>query len=325
MADRESPAHIFRSISMSLRPVLNYLLLAFSISWGIFALSKKVIGVSGPLGRTVTSALFMFGPALAALILRRKQALSWKDLGCVKAGIRWNWMGIAVLIAMALPPLTLAFNLLMGNVLHLAGFGHTALTKAMVLSTVHDRLVAAGIGPAEIGSSMERLGPMPLNGMMILIIALVVGAFAGCTVNLLFAMGEELGWRGMLYHHTRHWGLWRQVGFTGLFWGLWHAPLILDGHNYPDHPIAGVFFMCLLTTALALPLAWVRFRSRCVWSAGVLHGTMNGVAGAGMLFTRDATGLLGGAAGLSTELGLVIIGGALFLFDPAIKGKFRQG
>lgn len=309
---------------MSKRPVLTFLLLAFGISWGIFAVAKWIIGVSGALGWTLTSALFMFGPAIAALILRQGQGVS-KALGVVRNGIRWKWMGIAVLIAMALPPLTLAFNWLLGDVLQIDGFGHSALTKAMVLSTVQEKLIEAGVGTAEIGSSMERLGSMPLNGVAILLIALVVGAIAGCTVNFVFAMGEELGWRGMLYHHTRGWGLWKQVGFTGLFWGFWHAPLILEGHNYPDHPVAGVFFMCLLTTALALPLAWVRFRSRCVWSAGVLHGTVNGVAGAGMLFTQDATSLLGGAAGLSSVLGLAVIGGLLFFFDPSLRREFNQG
>ncbi len=309
---------------MSQRPVLFFLLLAFGISWGIFAIAKWIIGVSGPLGWTLTSALFMFGPALAALALRRKQGVSWEALGVVRTGIRWKWMGIAVLIAMALPPLTLAFNWFLGNVLQLDGFGHSALTKAMVLSTVHEKLLEAGIDPTKMGASMDPLNSIPLNGVAILVIVLIVGAIAGCTVNFVFAMGEELGWRGMLYHHTRSWGLWKQIGFTGLFWGLWHAPLILEGHNYPDHPVSGVFFMCLLTLALALPLAWVRFRSRCVWSAGVLHGTVNGVAGAGMLFTRDATSLLGGAAGLSAVLGLVVIGGLLFVFDPSFRREFSQ-
>lgn len=309
---------------MSQRPVLTFLLLAFGISWGIFAVAKWVIGVSGPLGWTVASALFMFGPAIAALALRWKQGMPWSALGVVRTGIRWKWMGIAVLIAMALPPLTLAFNWILGDILHIGGFGHSSLSKAMVLSTVREKLEAAGIGPDQMGSAMDRLGSMPLNGVAILLIALIVGAIAGCTVNFVFAMGEELGWRGMLYHQTRRWGLWTHVGFTGIFWGLWHAPLILEGHNYPDQPVAGVFFMCLLTTALALPLAWVRFRSRCVWSAGVLHGTVNGVAGASMLFTRDTTSLLGGAAGVSFVLGVAVIGCLLFRSDPSFRREFNQ-
>ena len=27
---------------------------------------------------------------------------------------------------------------------------------------------------------------------------------------------------------------------TGFIWGVWHAPIILQGHNYPQHPVAGV-------------------------------------------------------------------------------------
>ena len=33
------------------------------------------------------------------------------------------------------------------------------------------------------------------------------------------------------------------VGVWGVIWGFWHAPLILNGHNYPQHPVVGVFMM----------------------------------------------------------------------------------
>lgn len=305
-------------------PVTFFLLLAVGTSWGIYAVGKWGFGVSSGLGWTVTSALFMLGPALAAVVHRRRNGPSWSALGVVRTGIRWKWMGIAVAIAMALPPLTLFFNWLLGDVMRLHRFGHTAISKAMVLSTVEAQLAASDATAGRTGTALEQLSAMPLNGIAILLIALVAGAVAGCTVNFVFAMGEELGWRGTLYHYTRRWGLWKHVGFTGLVWGLWHAPLILAGHNYPDHPVIGVGFMCLLTTALALPLAWVRFRSGCVWSAGVFHGTVNGVAGSSMLFTQGASSMAGGAAGVSAVLGLILISALLFLLDPQFRAQFSK-
>ena len=82
--------------------------------------------------------------------------------------------------------------------------------------------------------------------------------------------------------------------------------------------------MCLFTTALALPLAWVRFRSGCVWSAGVLHGTVNAAAGITVLFTQGTSKMLGGGAGLSAVLGMAAVGGLLFLFDPGFRNAFRK-
>lgn len=270
------------------------------------------------LGWTVVSALFMLGPGIAALLHRSWNKLAWRDLGVVHEGIRWSWMGIAVLIAVALPPLTLLFNWLLGDLLHVAAFGHTALTKAMVLEVAQEQAAAMGAKPP------GRLAELPLSGTAILGISLLAGALAGCTVNFGFAMGEELGWRGTLFQLSRPLGLWRQVLLTGPVWGLWHAPLILRGHNYPDHPVAGVFFMCILTTALAVPLAWVRHRSRCVWAAGVLHGSINGTAGATMLFTNGTSSLAGGPAGISTVLALLVVIALLFLLDPGFKRTFSQ-
>ncbi len=306
-------------------PTTAYTFLAFAISWSIYAFGKWGLGLHPGLAWTLMAAIFMLGPALATVLLRRPSGVSWAQLGIIRNGIRWNWMGIAVLLAVLLPPLTLLFNWLLGDVLHIAAFGHTEVSKAMMLNLVKSKVQEAGMPTEGAHSSMARLEAAPLNGAALLLIMLAAGAVAGCTINFAFAMGEELGWRGMLFHHTRAWGLWGQIAFTGVVWGLWHAPLIMEGHNYPDHPVAGVFFMCLFTTAMAIPLAWVRVRSGCVWAAGVFHGTVNGVAGSSMVFNTSSSSMAGGAAGISAVLALVTIGALLFLFDPSFRKNFAGG
>lgn len=302
-----------------------FLLLAFGISWSVFAVSRWAIGVTSPLGWTLSSAIFMLGPAAAALLLRKPFGLSWKDLGVVRKGIRWKWMGIAVLIGLAMPVLAIGFNWLLGDVMHLAGFGHTEVSKAMLVNVLRDKLQGTGITPEAVDSRAAMLRDLPIGGMLLLLLMLVASALFGCTVNFVFAMGEELGWRGMLFHTTQRSGLVAQVLFTGLVWGLWHAPLIHHGHNYPEHPWSGIAFMCLFTTALALPMAWVRYRSRCVWSAGLLHGTVNAAAGITVLFTQGGTELLGGGVGLSAVLGMCAVGGLLLIFDPKMPSVLKLG
>lgn len=270
----------------------------------------------------LTGVLFMWGPAIAALLLRRRFGVSWQELGVVKHGIRWKWMGMAVLLAMAWPVITLFYNWLLGDLLGLRGFGHTEISPAMMTSSVQGLLARSGQAPGQVQATTELLSGIPLPGGAILLLLLLAGALAGSTVNLVAAMGEELGWRGMLLHLTLRRGLGAHVLFTGVAWGLWHAPLILQGHNYPAHPVAGVFFMCLFTTALALPMAWVRIRSRCVWAAGLMHGTVNGVAGTVMLFNSGSAEFLGGAMGIASVLALLSIGAGLFIFDPHFRGDF---
>ena len=277
------------------------------------------------MGWTITSAIFMFGPAAAALLLRRQLGLTWQQLGAVRQGIRWKWMGIAVLIGLSMPVLAIGFNWLLGDLLHFHGFGHTEVSKDMLIRVMREKMAGAGIPAEKMDSSATAIRDLQLGGVAMLLLMLAFSAIAGSTVNFVFAMGEELGWRGLLFHSTQRYGLVAQVLFTGVVWGLWHAPLIHHGLNYPDHPWLGIAFMCVLTTALALPMAWVRYRSGCVWSAGLLHGTVNAAAGITVLYSQDASELLGGGAGLSAVLGITMVGALLWIFDPKLPTVFRHG
>ena len=59
-------------------------------------------------------------------------------------------------------------------------------------------------------------------------------------LNTVFALGEELGWRGFLLPSLLPLGQWRAILMSGVIWGIWHAPAILQGHNYPSQPMLGV-------------------------------------------------------------------------------------
>src|SRR5262249_28419015 len=74
-------------------------------------------------------------------------------------------------------------------------------------------------------------------------LALLQGLIAGVTVNAVAGFGEELGWRGLLLRELEGVGFWKSSFVIGVIWGFWHAPLIIQGHNYPEHPWAGVLLM----------------------------------------------------------------------------------
>src|SRR5436305_814196 len=57
------------------------------------------------------------------------------------------------------------------------------------------------------------------------------------------AFGEQWGWRGYLLPRLLPLGQWPALLLSGAIWGLWHAPVILLGYNYPQHPILGVLVM----------------------------------------------------------------------------------
>ncbi|GAA5334102.1 MULTISPECIES: CPBP family intramembrane glutamic endopeptidase [Thermus] len=127
--------------------------------------------------------------------------------------------------------------------------------------------------------------------------ALLQGLLAGATVNLLAALGEELFWRGYLWERLRERGFWPATLEIGFYWGLWHAPLVLAGHNYPKEPLLGVPAMILFALLLTPALLWVREKGGLL-AAALLHGTLNAVAGLSLVAVERTHDLLIGVVGL---------------------------
>ncbi|MDW8016719.1 MAG: CPBP family intramembrane glutamic endopeptidase [Thermus sp.] len=130
------------------------------------------------------------------------------------------------------------------------------------------------------------------------LLVLLSGLVAGATVNLVAALGEELLWRGYLFEKLRDRGFWPASLEIGFYWGLWHAPLVLAGHNYPHTPLLGVPMMILFTLLLTPSLLWVRERGGSVLAAALLHGTLNAVGGLSLLLVERTHDLLVGVVGL---------------------------
>ena len=166
-----------------------------------------------------------------------------------------------------------------------------------VAAAVLGALLYFGVYPRDFDSTLPALAPMMEQAGISrgTAVSLLLGVLVyGPVINLFFAIGEEIGWRGFLYPALR------QRMFTlpacllvGAIWGLWHTPINLMGHNYgtsyPGFPWLGILGMCLFTTSAGTFLAWLSERSGSLWPAALAHGTINAAAQVALLF-RGAEG-----------------------------------
>lgn len=284
----------------SLRRVALFLALAYGFAWplsfGFFALGGSI---TSPLF-VLFAVLFMFTPAVAAVITQKViWKDSWRNLGLRNPRLRWMviaWLGPVLLTALALGASFLSPGVSLGT------------GPETLLTAVTDRVPAAQL--AEIRRDLEH-SLLAKPGVLLWISIAQVLLF-GPTVNAGVALGEELGWRGFLWHELNPLGFWRSSFLIGFFWGLWHLPVIVNGYNYPGHPIIGPILMIVLTILISPLIGYVRLRGESVFAAAVFHGTFNAAASM-VLFLKGGTALIVGMTGVAGMLTLLLANAALWL------------
>ncbi len=274
--------------------VQKFILLTYALIWAVAELFRLSGGRYASLAGSIMASICMFIPLIATLIM---QAIEGKPL-LKGLGISWKinrWWIVGWLM------MPIACIAIVGVCAAFPGMSFNA----------HTALVQQAL--EEMNSQGMKIGSRGLFS-----IEIVSGLIAGCTINALFAFGEEVGWRGYLTEllKGRHYLL--ACAIISLIWGLWHAPLILMGHNYPDHPVIGVFMMVGFCLSLTPIITYIRLKSGSVIAAAIVHGSFNALAGLSLMYIDNYNDLLG-STGLAGIIVLLIIDLILFLYDRYIS------
>ena len=186
------------------------------------------------------------------------------------------------------------------------------LPVAIVLLTI---FVNSLLPNCEFNTDMSALIPVEMNPTFLIVTTIISGLFAGATINALFAFGEEYGWRNYLVDALREKKFVFASIFIGIVWGLWHFPLILLGHNYPQHSVAGIFMMVIFCVLASFVEIYLVLKAKSVYPAAIFHGTLNAVAGLNVLLIKGGNDLLNGACGLSGFIVITIVIAIIYVFD----------
>ena len=239
-----------------------------------------------------------FYPGVAAIAARLLTEGTLRGLG-------WGWAAsrpyLALSYALPLAYCTVAYGLAWAT--GLAGWGPEGLAAGLPLAGVSE-------GAAALGAAL---------------LALTVGVLP----FLLLALGEEIGWRGLMVPRLAEaMPLPKVALYSGLAWASFHIPLML----FVSGAVEGVPVLyavaCFTVTGIALsyPLAWLRLRSRSVWPAVVLHASHN--AAVYLVFdplTTDAgnTAFFAGETGVGLALAGVSVAALLWIYDRRTERKIH--
>jgi membrane protease YdiL (CAAX protease family) len=105
----------------------------------------------------------------------------------------------------------------------------------------------------------------------------IVSATFGLVTSSLTALGEEIGWRGLLVPELA-----RMTDFTktalisGVIWAIYHYPVMLLADYHGGGPLwYSMICFTVMAVGFSIVLAWIRLKSGSVWTAMFAHAAHN--------------------------------------------------
>lgn len=288
-----------------MKKILTFLAITFILTWALWSPVVFNVGDINTSGMgTLIVSLGMFCPLIGALvtklIFRKSEKIDLKMRPKIKGNIKYYLLGWFI-------P---AVFTLVGAIIYFLIYRY----QFSVFNGYFAQLIPAG----QISSEM-----IPVMLLAQTAFALFLAPF----INMIFAFGEEAGWRGFLVPALREkMADWKVILLSGVIWGLWHAPITVAGHNYgigyPGYPFTGILAMCIFCISFGAFLTYITIKSDSIWPAALSHGALNAISGLPLYFMADLTSanrvlgptIAGVVAGIP-----VIIGGVICIWK--LKGN----
>ena len=286
-----------------MKKAIKYSIIVCLVSWVYAAIMIFGLGVKNvsdnPIKYTVLASLYMLLPLMIAVVIQKVDKDKLASTGLLRFKIKASWL-VAWMLPVVMVLLTLVVNALM------PGCEFNTDMSAMV--------------PADSVTEEQReMLALFMNPAVVIMITIVSGLLAGVTINAVFAFGEEYGWRNYLVSALKEKKFICASVFIGIVWGLWHFPLILLGHNYPQHSVAGVFMMVVFCVLASFIETYIVVKTKSVFPAAIFHGTINAVAGLNVILIKGGNDLLNGMTGLSGFIVMAIVIMIVYVFDRYVS------
>ena len=258
-------------MTMDKKKLKIYLIFTFGIAW-ILQVIGSIFSLQGnSLMFTLVLSVSMFVPFFGTLLAK----IPLKGMG-FKPKLKGNLKYIA-----------LAW---LGPVIF------TILGAALYFLIFPERLDLTGMYIREVGGEavIQQLAEQGLTVPVYMAINVITSLAYAPWVNMFFALGEEVGWRGAMDPMLKeHFGKVKGSIIGGIIWGAWHWPVMIIagyeyGKGYWGEPVLGMVMFCLFTTAAGTLLDFLYEKTGCIWVPALGHGAINGTCSLPMLILNTA-------------------------------------
>ena len=154
---------------------------------------------------------------------------------------------------------------------------------------------------------------------------ILINLIIAIMINSVFAIFEEIGWRGYLLPHFGAPGSFGAALLVGFLHGVWHLPLMLmtTAYNSAGNRLITVPIFLAVLTGAGVIYAYLRWTSGSIWPVIIAHGTFNAVLGsfavAAVTPDASAAAYLTGETGLFTLAGVGITAFVLARRYPSVQ------
>lgn len=252
-----------------------FIVLAYGLAWLLALPLWLGDGLAEPLAQALL-LLTMFVPTVAALIVvffiekpaKKARALGLVPLTPVKPLL------LSLLGALLIPIVVAVGGLWLGSLLGVFPADFVTFKGFEQVVAMQSAMTGAPTPSMPVGA----LVAMQFVNVLI----------ASLFVNLVPALGEEIGWRGWMLPKLLRFGPWPAIILSGVIWGLWHAPAVLLGYNYPGSPgWLALLAMVVMSTIMGGIFGWLRLRGGSVWPAALAHSSFNASATLVLVFIAE--------------------------------------
>lgn len=264
---------------------------------------------------------YLWAPGIAAgiiIIFMKKERL--QEYGLIRKYMdkKWFWGAIALPYAWVIGTLGLIF--LFGNLMGVPGFGEIIFGYEAAHPTIplfH-----------KIGSLftlwIEQVGLFDTPPMIgtLLVMSIVFGVMFGSSVGILFTLGEELGWRGLMVMENRELGWAKSSFMIGSLSSLVQLPIIMSVST--DYPWTDISLFVGFNIALCFILIYMNDKANSILPSAAFKCVLSFASLGFLVFVVGGDERVGSLYGISGIAVLAFIIGIIYMADKAYVESYSE-